>query len=175
MTLTTLLIVGGALSTAGAIQQGRAASAAGKAQADIAERNALLAERQALAEEEAAIEAAKQQEREGEAFKGRQRAAISKAGVLARGTPLSLLVETAVNLEAGRLAILREGRISASQRLQQAGIFRAQGAAAKASGSAASRASVLAAGGTILSTIGTVGTSRFDRGLNPFSPGKRTV
>ena len=171
--ITIALVVGGGIKAVGAIQQGRAARQAGEAQEAIAERNALLAERQAEAEQQAAVEAAKQQEREGEALKGRQRAAIAKSGVLARGTPLSVLVETAVDLEADRLNILREGRISASQRRQQAGIFRAQGQAAKQRGRAIGRASTLASAGTILTTVGAVGTSRFDRGLKPFSPGKR--
>ncbi len=147
--------VGGGLTAYSQVQQGRAARAAGKTQEAIAQRNALLAERQAEAEQQAAIEAARQQEREGEALKGRQRAAIAKAGVLARGTPLSVLVETAEVLEAERLTILREGAISASQRKQQAGILRAQGAAAKARGKAAGRAANLAAAGTILTTVGT--------------------
>ena len=171
--ITILLIAGGSLVAASQVQQGRAARQTGRTQEAIAQRNALLAERQAEAEQQAAVEAAKQQEREGKALKGRQRAAIAKAGVLSRGTPLSVLVETAENLEADRLTILREGAISAAQRRGQAGIFRAQGAAAKARGKAAGRAANLAAAGTILTTAGTVGQSRFERGLKPFSPGKR--
>ncbi len=171
--VTIALIVGGSLTAAGQIQQGRAARAAVRTQDEIAQRNALLAERQAEAEQQAAAAEAKRQEREGEALKGKQRAVIAKAGVEARGTPLAVLVETAETLEAERLTILREGIISASQRRQQAGILRAQGTAAKARGKAAFRASRLAAGGTILTTVGTVGESRFKRGLKPFSPGKR--
>ena len=152
-----LLIAGGALTAKSQIEQGRAARQAGRDQEAIANRNALLAERQAEAEQQAAVEAAKQQERRGRALKGIQRAAIAKAGVAARGTPLSVLVETAENLEADRLNILREGAISAAQRKSQAGIIRAQGAAAKARGKAAGRAANLAAAGTILTTIGTAG------------------
>ena len=153
--ITIALIVGGSLTAAGQIQQGRAAKAAGETQEAIAQRNALLAERQAEAEQQAAAREALQQERQGRALKGSQRAAIAKAGVQARGTPLSLIVETAENLEADRLNILREGAITASQLKGQAGVFRAQGAAAAARGKAASRASRLAATGTILTTIGT--------------------
>ena len=171
--ITIGLIIGGSLTAASKIQQGRAARQAGRTKEAIAQRNALLAERQAEAEQQAAIAEAREQEREGKAFKGRQRAAIAKAGVLARGTPLSVLVETAEVLEAERLTILREGAISASQRKAQAGILRAQGAAAKERGKAAGRAANLAAAGTILTTVGTVGISRSQRGLKPFSPGKR--
>ena len=172
MALTTLLIAGGALTAKGQIEQGRAARQAGRDQEAIANRNALLAERQAEAEQQAAIEAAKQQRRRGEALKGAQRAAIAKSGVLARGTPLAVIVETAENLEADRLNILREGAISAAQRKAQADILRFQGAAAKARGKATARASNLAAAGTILTTVGTVGVSRQQRGLKPFSSGK---
>ncbi len=171
--ITIALIVGGSLTAVSQIQQGRAARQAGKTQQAIAERNALLAERQAEAEQQAAIAEARKQEREGEAFKGKQRAAFAKAGVQARGTPLAVLVETAETLEAERLTILREGAISAAQRRGQAGVLRAQGAAAKARGKAAFRGARLAAGGTILSTVGTVGVSRQQRGLKPFGFGKR--
>ena len=90
-----LIIAGGTLTAVSQVQQGRAARQAGRTQEAIAQRNALLAERQAEAEQQAAVEEAKRQEREGEALKGKQRAAIAKSGVLARGTPLSVLVETA--------------------------------------------------------------------------------
>ena len=135
-------------------------------------------ERQAEAEQQAAIEEERRQEREGEAFKGRQRAAIAKTGVVGgRGTPLTVLVETAETLEAERLNILREGAISASQRKAQAGIIRAQGAAAKARGKAAGRAANLAAFGTILSTIGTVGLagSQFGKTTGPSAGFKKTA
>lgn len=170
--ITIGFIVAGSLTAISKVQEGRAARQAGDTQEQIAQRNALLAERQAEAEQQAAVEAAKKQEREGRALKGRQRAVIAKSGVAARGSPLAVLVETAENLEADRLTILREGAISAAQRRGQAGVFRAQGAAASARGRAASRAANLAATGTLLSTVGTVGTSRQSRGLKPFSPGK---
>lgn len=172
------IIGGGIFQAISTIEQGRAARAQGEAeagifaqQAAIAERNALLAERQAEAEQQAAVEAARQQEREGEALKGRQRALFAKAGVLARGTPLSVIVETAENLEADRLTILREGFISAAQargradisRLQ-AGVSVARGVAAKARGRAAGRAATLAAGGTILTTVGQAGYTKYQFG-----------
>ncbi len=170
--ITIALIVGGSLTALSQVQQGRAARQAGRTQETIAQRNALLAERQAEAEQQAAIAEARRQEREGEVLKGRQRALFAKAGVLARGTPLAVLVETAETLEAERLTILREGAISAAQRRGQAGVLRAQGAAAKARGKAAFRGARLAAAGTILTTVGTVGVARQERGLKPFGFGK---
>lgn len=159
-----LIIAGGVVSTVAAVQQGRAAKAAGKAQEAIAERNALLAERQAEQEQLAALEAAKVQEREGKRLLARQRAmfAISRVQI-GKGTPLSVVVEQAAVLKAEELTILTEGAIAASQRRAQAGILRAGGAAARARGRAAGRASILTAIGTGLSTAGAVGlaSSRF--------------
>jgi hypothetical protein len=150
--------VGGGLQAVSQIEQGRAARAQGEAQAAIAERNAQLAERQAEAERQAAAEEAKAQVREGEELQAKQRVLFAKGGVMAKGTPLSVIVDTAETLEADRLTILREGAISAAQRTGQAGVFRATGRSAKAKGRAAGRASTLAAGGTILSTVGRAGT-----------------
>ena len=148
------LAVGGGLQAISTIQQGRAAREQGEMQAAIAARNALLAERQAEAEQQAAAAEAKIQREEGEALLARQRALFAKAGVEFRGTPLSVVVETAEKLEADRLTILREGAISAVQRRGQADILRLQGEAARRRGRATGRASVLATSGTILSTVG---------------------
>ncbi len=152
--------VGGGLQAYSQVQAGRAARAQGEAQAAIAERNAQLAERQAEAERQAAAAEAKAQTREGEELLAKQRVLFAKGGVIARGTPLSVLADTAITLEADRLTILREGAISAAQATGQAGVLRAQGEAAKAKGRAASRASKLAAAGTILSTVGDVGLAK---------------
>lgn len=150
--------VAGGLQAVSQVQQGKAARAQGEAQAAIANRNAILAERQAAAEKTAAAEAAKAQTREGEELLARQRALFAKGGVVAKGTPLSVIADTATTLEADRLTLLREGAVRASQATGQADVFRLQGSAAKAKGRAASRASKLAAAGTILSTVGTAGT-----------------
>jgi hypothetical protein len=169
-----LIVAGGVLTAKGQIEQGRAARQAGKDQQAIAERNALLAERQAEAERQAAAAQAVQQQKEGRALKGRQKAAFAKSGVdITRGTPLSVLVETAENLEADRLTILREGAISASQRKGQADVLRAQGASAAARGKAASRASKLAAAGTLLTTAGTAGIAASESGVSLF--GRNTL
>lgn len=158
--LIPLIIAGGTVAVVSTVQQGRAAAAQGRAAQAIAERNALLAERQAEEERVAAAAEALRQEREGKALKGRQRALFAKSGVELRGSPLSVIVETAQNLEADRLTILREGAIRAGTAQAQAGIFRAGGKAAKARGRAAKRASILTAVGTGLSTVGQVGVAR---------------
>ena len=154
------IIAGGTLTAVSQVRQGRAAAAQGRAQAAIAARNAQLAERQAEQERVAAAAEALKQERAGKALKGRQRALFAKSGVELRGTPLSVIVDTATELEADRLTILREGAVRAGTRKAQAGIFRAQGVSAKARGRAAKRASILTAVGTGLSTVGSVGTAR---------------
>ena len=163
------IIAGGTVTAVSQIQQGRAAAAQGAAAQAIAQRNALLAERQAEEERVAAAAAALRQEREGKALKGRQRALFAKSGVELRGSPLSVIVETAQNLEADRLTILREGAIRAGTAQAQAGIFRAEGTAAKAKGRAKKRASILTAVGTGLSTGGQVGVAQSE-GFRFFGP-----
>lgn len=154
-----LIIAAGIVQTVSTVQQGRAAEAQGRAQADIAARNALLAERQAEEQRVAAAAEALRQESEGKRLQGRQRALIAKSGVELRGSPLSVVVETAQELEADRLTILREGAIRAGTLREKAGIFRAQGVSAKSRGKAAKRASILSAVGTGLSTAGSVGVA----------------
>ncbi len=168
--ITIALIVGGGLQILSTIQEGQAAQAEGETQAAIAERNALLAERQAESQRQAAAAEALKQERKGKALKARQRALFAKSGVELRGSPLSVLVETAENLEADRLNILKEGRIAAGTSLQQAGIIRAQGASAKARGRATKRASILSAVGQGLTTVGTVGQRRSLLAKQPKAP-----
>ncbi len=151
--------VAGGLQAVSAIQQGRAARTQAGFQEAIAERNARLAERQAEAEQQAAVEAAKIKSEEGKRLIARQRAGFAVSGVqIGIGSPLDLAVETATDVKAEELLILREGLISAAQRKGQADIFRLTGKAAKRKGKAASRAATLAAAGSILTTIGQVGT-----------------
>ena len=149
-------IAGGTIATVATVQQGRAAEAQGKFQEQIAIRNAQQAQREAEGRRQAAAELAIQKEREGRRLRGRQRALFAKSGVELRGSPLSVLVETAQDIEADRLTILREGALSASSDEFRAGILRAEGSAAKQRGKAAKRASVLSAVGQGLSTAGTV-------------------
>jgi hypothetical protein len=171
--ITIALVVGGSLQAVSTIQQGRAAEAAGEFQAEIAARNADEARKQAEGQRQAAAEAAIEAERRGKAFKAKQRASFAKSGVELRGSPLSVSVETAQDIEADAAQIRKEGAIRASSLEVQAGIITAQGEAARLRGKSAKRASVLSAVGGGISTVGSVGKSRFDRGLKPFSPGRR--
>lgn len=164
------LIGGVVVSGVSAIQQKRAITTQRRAREAIAARNAELAERQAEEERQAAVEAAKVQEREGKKLLARQRAAFAVSGVeIGRGTPLSVVVETAKELKAEELTILREGAISAAQRKAEADIFRLRGEVAKRKGKAAGRAATLAAGGSILTGVGQIGTAS-SKGFRAFKP-----
>jgi hypothetical protein len=155
-----LIIAAGVVQTVSTVQAGRQARAQGKQQQDIANRNAQLADQKAEAERVAAAAEALKFETQGEALKSRQRALFAKSGVELRGSPLSVIVDTAQNLEADRLSILREGIIRSKTSKAQADIFRAEGSAAAARGRAASRASILTATGTALSTAAGVGKAK---------------
>ena len=139
------------------IQQGKAAEAQGDFQNKIAARNAEQAQREAEGKRQAAAEAAIQKERQGRALRGSQRAKFAKSGVELRGSPLSVLVETAQDIEADRLTILREGAIAGATDEFRAGIIRAEGSAAKQRGKSAKRASVLSAVGQGFSAAGSFG------------------
>ncbi len=150
------IIVGGGIQAYGQYQAGKAAEAQGKAEQQIAEYNAKLKEREAAAELERSRAAAERFEREGEALQGTQVVTLAKGGVLTTvGTPALLLEETAQELEADRMQILREGFLAQSFRETEAGGLRFEGRAALARGRNIRRASTLQAGGTLLTTAGT--------------------
>ncbi len=154
--VTVAIVAGAALGAAGQIQAGKAAERQGKAEQEILDFNAKIKEREAAAELERSEAAARKFGEEGEALKGKQRVAIARGGVLAsEGTPAFLLEETAFNLEADRLEILKEGFLSKSFRLSEAENLRASGRAAKVRGKAAKSASRFQATGTLLTGLGT--------------------
>lgn len=153
----TTAVVGIGIGAFATIEQGRAAERQGDFQSKIAARNAEQARRDAEGKRQAAAEAAVQRERRGRELKGKQVAGFAKAGVSLRGSPLSVLVQTAQDIEADRLTILREGAIASSTDEFRAGIIEAEGSAAKARGKAAKRGSVLSAVGGAASGIGSVG------------------
>ncbi|KKM70348.1 hypothetical protein LCGC14_1441660 [marine sediment metagenome] len=154
------IIAGGVVTAVGQVRAGREAEAQAETQAAIAAQNARLKEFEAKAEQESAAAAAKAFAERGEQITSRQRVLFAKAGVdPSRGTPLSVVVKTAEELEADRLTILREGMISEAQRKAEARIFGLRGSAARRRGRAARRGATLAATGTILSTVGSAGTT----------------
>lgn len=172
--VTIALVVSASIATVSTIQQGRAAKKQGDFQSKIAARNAEQAIKDAEGRRNAASEAAVQKEREGRELKGRIISAQAKSGTeIGRGSNLATIVQAAKDNAADAATIRREGAILAATDEFRAGTLTAQGTAAKARGRATQRASVLSAVGTGVSGVGSVGQSRFDRGLKPFSPGKR--
>jgi len=152
-----LLIAGTAIGAYAMYQSGQAAKAQAETEAAIMEYNAKIKEQEEAARVQAAEYQAKAFEARGEKLQATQRALYGVSGVEMRGSPLSVLDETAAELEADRLQILREGYISAGQSAAEAQIYKMQGAAAKQRGSAAARGAVLSATGTVLSGLGTAG------------------
>jgi hypothetical protein len=166
--LIAIAVAGTTTAVVAQQQQGKEAKRQADFQSKIAARNAEQAIKDAEGKRESAAEAAIQKEREGRRLKARQVAGFAKSGVELRGSPLSVLVETAQDVEADRLTILREGAIAGATDEFRAGILRAQGSAAKARGSAAKRASVL-------SSIGTAATGASNIGFKANELKKGTV
>ena len=155
MGLPAIMLIGVGLQAAGQIQAGQAAKAQGEAEQEILNQNAKLKEREAAAELARSREEARQFGKEGEALLGKQQVTLAKGGVLtAQGTPALLLEETAKELEADRMSILREGFLNESFRLSEAENLRYQGRAAKAKGENLAKGSILSAGGTLLTGYG---------------------
>jgi len=144
-------LAGTGVQAFGMYQQGQAAKAQGKAEQDIANYNAQVAEQQAEEERRAAAFQAQKHEREGEALQARQKALYAKGGVSLQGSPLSVLADSAYELEMDRLMILRDGRIKEGQMRSRAATSRMQGSAAAQRGRNQYYGSMLSAGGTILS------------------------
>ncbi len=151
-----LIIAGASVSAYTAYESGQQGKRDAKAQQDLAEYNATLKERQAAAELERAQEEARQFGKEGEALLATQQVTLAKGGVLTTvGTPALLLEETAQELEADRLAILKEGYLAESFRLSEAEGLKFGGRVAKARGAATARGGKFAAIGSILTGLGT--------------------
>ena len=149
------IAVGAAVSAYGQYQAGKAAEEQGKAEQAIAEHNAKIKEREAAAELERARAQAEKFRLEGEGLQGQQKVAFAKGGVLSTvGTPALLLEETAMNLEADRMEILKQGFLGRSFRLSEAEGQRAVGSAARARGKNIRTASRYQSGGSLLTGIG---------------------
>lgn len=152
--VTIALIAGAVAGTAGAVQQGRAAEAQSKSEQDILNFNAAQKIKEAEEVRAAAQDQARKFGREAKAFKGKQRVAIARGGVLATGTPALLLEETAQELEAERLSILEQGFLRGEFAESQAFAARFAGKSARARGRNIRRGSLLTAGATAGTGIG---------------------
>jgi hypothetical protein len=149
-----LIVAGGIVTAEGQRKEGEAQNVQAQNEALIAEFNAKVAKRQGEAEAAAAIEKARKQEREGRAFKARQRAAIGKSGVDFSGSTLSVLVDTASELERDRLTLIREGMLAKQRGVSRAAGLGLEASAARTRGKALKRAGKTKAIGTLLSTGG---------------------
>lgn len=158
--LTTMLMIGSTvMGGMGAIQQGNAAAASAKYNAQVADMNARISERQARdAVERGAMEEQQQRMKTSQII-GKQKAAMAANGVdLKFGSPLDALVDTATMGELDALTIrantYREERDIRQQGLNsqsQAGLLRAEGAAAKSAGFMSAFGTVLGGGANALS------------------------
>jgi hypothetical protein len=157
LAIIALLAAGTTATVVSQVQQGQSAKTQANFQSKIAARNAEQALEEAEGKRQSAAEAAIQAERRGKAIKASQVAGFAKSGVELRGSPLSVLVETAQDIEADKLTLLREGAIAGATDEFRAGILQAEGSAAKARGSAAKRASVLSGIGTAATGAGNIG------------------
>lgn len=151
----TMVIIAGGIQAYGQIQEGKAAAAQAKSEQEILNYNAEIKEREATLEVERAQAEARRFKKEGEVLQGEQRVRLAKGGVLVTtGTPALLLEETARELEADRMSILKEGFLAESFALSEAEGLRFQGRAARARGINIRTASRYKAAGTILSGFG---------------------
>ena len=108
MCVPLLTAVGTAVSTVGAIQQGRAAAAAATAQANAADQNAKISAKQAeLAAQNGAREEREMRQR-GAAIIGAQKAGYGASGLdIGAGSPLDILTDTRYQNELDSLNVRR--------------------------------------------------------------------
>jgi len=135
-TATTLGTLGTALSIAGALSRGNAASAAGDYNAQIARQNAILARQQsAEAERRFRIDSSKRM--------GAMRAAYSASGVTLEGSPMDVLEESFYTAEMDALTIRQGGRASAAAYKSEAQLSHMQGRAGQQAGYTSAAAELL--------------------------------
>ena len=159
--ITIALVAGAGISAFGAVQQGKAAEAQAKSEQAILEYNARLKEREAKAERDRAIKEAQRFEKQGEAFRGKQKVSIAKGGVLStEGSPLALIDETIEGLEEDKRSIISEGFLRESFRLSEAEGLRFQGRSALARGKNIKTGSQIGAAGTLLTGLGGAAKTR---------------
>jgi hypothetical protein len=153
----TILAIGSTvLGAAGAIQQGNAAAAAGKYNAQVADMNATLSERRARDALERGEREEQRKRSEVAALKGRQIAASASNGVdLSFGSPLDMIVDTAVLGELDALTIRKNTANEAYDHRVQAVNGRAEARLSKMNASAAQTGGYLNAAGTLLGGAGT--------------------
>lgn len=155
--ITLAIIIGGSLTAASQLQEGRIAEAQGKLTEQIALRNQKSLERQAKAERDAAsVEESRLARRE----KIVKAAAIAQQGVSGgqiAGASLSALTDIAAQFSIERNFALRTGLIRSRELKERGQIIGIEGRFARTLGKKAKQLSFIKAGGTLLTTVGLAG------------------
>lgn len=162
--ITALSLAGTAMSAVGSIQQGQAASAAGKYNAKVAEMNAQINERRARD----AIERGKGEEQkkriQNQQIIGRQKAAMAANGVdVSFGSPLDTLVDTATLGEVDALTIRSNSYREAYDYKVEGSNQRAKAQLDRMNAKSAETAGYLGAAGTLLTGTSSALASRAQR------------
>jgi len=154
--LTAIFAIGSSLMGAwGQYEQGRAANQAAQYQAQIARMNAEMADRRAQDAIERGREEEQKQMRATSQLMGKQQVGMAANGVdLSFGSPLDLIVDTALMGELDALTIKKNAYREAQDYKQQAANFRAEGEMQRLAGKNAKRQGILQAGGTLLGGFG---------------------
>ena len=155
--VTLMLLTGGGLMAASAIQEGIIAEAQGKFAEKIGLKNQQALERQAKAEREAATLEETRVARKEKIVSARQRARMGKTGVGLAGASLEFLADTAFQFSMERNLTLRRGLIRGQEFRWMGRMEQIKGKWAKRLGTQAKRLSYVKAGASILGSVGTAG------------------
>lgn len=155
--LTIAIVASAAVSAAGAVQQGMAASAQGRAQQQAQQYNAVVKQQTATAARQQAGAREEQQRRMARQVLGQQRAALAQAGIGMGGSALDIEEQSAVRAELDALTIAYEGELQAKGLLAAAQQDIFQGQSALAAGKNAQTASYISAGASLLSGAASYG------------------
>ena len=110
-----LLIASAGFSAYSAYQGQKAQQSQAENAAAISEYNTQVSEQDATAAEMSAEAAAERQQRQGAELQATQKAQYGRSGVLFGGSPLTVMADTASQLELDRQMILYEGATTASR------------------------------------------------------------
>ena len=145
-----LQIAGTGLAVGGAIQQGRAADAAGKSAENVAAFNAQVQQKEAKAIKQKSAFESKRAAQEAHRRRGTQEVAGAKRGIA--GTPVAedLAVAQAEEDELEQLLIGFEGQVGAGRANRQSELDLLGGKLARRKGTTAKKASRIKAGASLL-------------------------
>lgn len=165
-------LVGTAVSAAGAIQQGNAASAQAEYTQMVSNNNAVLAERAAEDARKRGEIAEDEHRRKTSALQSRQRTVMAANGLdVSSGSPLDILADTAQMGELDALTIRGNARRESLGYEAQGMNFKAEGELARARGESAKTAGMIGAAGAVVSGVGGVADKwyRMDSGVGRIS------